>query len=60
MSHDLAVVRTLADRAIVMREGRMVEEGLTQRLFERPQHPYTIELLSSIPDITDVRVREGA
>lgn len=55
VSHDLAVVRTLADRAIVMRDGRMCEEGSTEKLFCAPEHPYTIELLSSIPDIADVR-----
>ena len=55
VSHDLAVVRTLADRAIVMRDGRVCEEGSTEKLFCAPEHPYTIELLSSIPDIADVR-----
>ena len=55
VSHDLAVVRTLADRAIVMRDGRVCEAGSTEQLFCAPQHPYTIELLSSIPDIADVR-----
>jgi peptide/nickel transport system ATP-binding protein len=55
VSHDLAVVRTLADRAIVMRDGRVCEEGSTEKLFRAPEHPYTIELLESIPDIADVR-----
>jgi len=55
VSHDLAVVRTLADRAIVMRDGRVCEEGSTEKLFCAPEHPYTIELLASIPDIADVR-----
>lgn len=55
VSHDLAVVRTIADRAIVMRDGRVCEEGSTERLFHSPKHPYTVELLSSIPDIADVR-----
>jgi peptide/nickel transport system ATP-binding protein len=57
VSHDLAVVRTLADRAIVMRDGRVCEQGSTERLFREPRHPYTVELLSSIPDIADVRAR---
>ena len=57
VSHDLAVVRTVADRAIVMRDGRMCEQGSTEALFLRPRHPYTVELLSSIPDIADVRAR---
>ena len=55
VSHDLAVVRTLADRAIVMRDGKMCEQGSTEKLFCAPEHPYTVELLSSIPDIVDVR-----
>ena len=55
VSHDLAVVRTLADRAIVMRDGKICEQGSTEKLFCAPEHPYTIELLSSIPDIADVR-----
>jgi peptide/nickel transport system ATP-binding protein len=55
VSHDLAVVRTLADRAIVMRDGKVCEQGSTEKLFCAPEHPYTIELLSSIPDIADVR-----
>lgn len=61
VSHDLAVVRTLADRAIVMRDGKVCEQGSTEKLFCAPEHPYTIELLSSIPDIADVRAgRTGA
>ena len=55
VSHDLAVVRTLADRAIVMRDGKICEQGSTEKLFCAPEHPYTIELLASIPDIADVR-----
>ncbi len=55
VSHDLAVVRTLADRAIVMRDGSVCEQGSTEKLFCAPEHPYTIELLASIPDIADVR-----
>jgi peptide/nickel transport system ATP-binding protein len=55
VSHDLAVVRTLADRAIVMRDGMICEQGSTEKLFCAPEHPYTIELLASIPDIADVR-----
>ena len=54
VSHDLAVVRTLANRAIVMRDGEVCEEGATDHLFDRPRHPYTIELLSSIADIADI------
>jgi len=49
ISHDLAVVRHVADRTAVMFEGKIVEEGSTERVFADPQHPYTRELLSSSP-----------
>ncbi len=49
VTHDLSVVRVLCDRVVVMREGRIVEQGRTQDVFERPQHPYTRALLDAIP-----------
>lgn len=48
VSHDLAVIRMLADRTIVMRDGRQVEAGLTDQIMEDPQHPYTQELVYSL------------
>ncbi len=48
VTHDLAVARLLADRMMVMKDGRVVEEGLTERVLEDPQHPYTQLLVSSI------------
>lgn len=50
ISHDLSVVRHLADRVIVMYLGTIVEQGETERLFELPRHPYTKALLSAIPE----------
>jgi putative phosphonate transport system ATP-binding protein len=47
VSHDLGVIRLLADRTIVMKMGRVVEEGLTDQVLEDPQHPYTQLLVSS-------------
>lgn len=47
ISHDLAAVDMLADRAIVMQQGRIVEEGATDQLFKNPSHPYTKELIKS-------------
>lgn len=45
VSHDLGVIRTLADRVMVMRRGRVVEQGLVDQVFQDPQHPYTQELV---------------
>ncbi|WP_218578266.1 ATP-binding cassette domain-containing protein [Vineibacter terrae] len=49
ISHDLAVVRTLCTRIIVMRKGRIVEEGPCLDVLARPAHPYTQLLISSVP-----------
>lgn len=49
ISHDLAVVRQIAHRTLVMRRGRIVEAGATEVVMSRPQDPYTQELLASIP-----------
>lgn len=47
VTHDLGVVRELASRVAVLYAGKLVEEGPTAALFERPQHPYTLGLLRS-------------
>ena len=49
ISHDLAVVRKLADRIVVLQKGKIVEQARTSELFEQPQQPYTRQLLQSIP-----------
>lgn len=48
VSHDLAVVRMLADRTAVMLDGRVVEQGLTDQILEDPRHPYTQILVNSL------------
>lgn len=48
VSHDLAVIRMLADRTIVMLNGNVIESGLTDQILEDPQHPYTQELVYSL------------
>ena len=49
ITHDLGVVAEVADEVVVMYAGRVVERAPVQRLFEAPQHPYTVGLLGSIP-----------
>ncbi len=48
VTHDLAVVRLLADRLMVMKSGHVVEQGLTDQVLDDPQHPYTQLLVSSV------------
>ncbi|KQR40047.1 MULTISPECIES: ABC transporter ATP-binding protein [Microbacterium] len=50
ISHDLAVVRRIADRTFVMFAGRVLEAGATDRVWSAPQHPYTQALLAAIPE----------
>ena len=49
ISHDLAVIRQIADRIAVMYQGKLVEEGSTAQVFETPQQDYTQSLLAAIP-----------
>jgi ABC-type oligopeptide transport system ATPase subunit len=51
ITHDLAVVRYISQRCIVMEEGIIVEEGATEDLIKHPKHPQTQNLISNIPDI---------
>jgi peptide/nickel transport system ATP-binding protein len=51
VSHDLAVVSRMTDRALVLRGGRVVEEGALQRLLDAPTDPYTIELVRSAREL---------
>jgi len=48
ISHDLEVVRTVADRVVVMYLGKVVESGSVQEVFDAPKHPYTRSLLASV------------
>jgi peptide/nickel transport system ATP-binding protein len=57
ISHDLSIVRYLADRVVVMYLGYIVEAGTTDQVFQPPYHPYTEALLSAVP-IADTRVKK--
>ncbi|KQR52854.1 ABC transporter ATP-binding protein [Leifsonia sp. Leaf336] len=50
ISHDLGVISHLSDRVLVMKDGRVVEEGTAEDVFERPQQPYTRDLIAAIPE----------
>ncbi|HVS75774.1 MAG TPA: ABC transporter ATP-binding protein, partial [Steroidobacteraceae bacterium] len=56
VSHNLAVVRRLCDRVLVLYQGRMMELADSRTLFSRPLHPYTRELLDAVP-VPDPRVQ---
>ncbi|TMM52902.1 ABC transporter ATP-binding protein [Sulfitobacter sabulilitoris] len=49
ITHDLGIVRRIADRVCVMKDGEIVESGPTTEIFANPQHPYTLKLLSAEP-----------
>jgi len=49
ISHDLGVISHIADRVLVMKDGRVVEHGEVRQIFERPEHPYTRRLLDAVP-----------
>jgi peptide/nickel transport system ATP-binding protein len=51
ITHDLAVVATIADRVAVMRGGEVVEVGTTEEVLRRPAHAYTRELVDAVPDL---------
>ena len=63
ISHDLAVVRQMCDRVVVLKNGCVCEEADTETLFEAPGHPYTRELMRLVPRLDAVVRRfrpEGA
>ncbi len=64
ITHDLGIVRRIADRVCVMKDGEIVESGVTTEIFDNPQHPYTRKLLaaepSGQPDPVDMDAEEVA
>ncbi len=51
IAHDLSIVRHISDQVCVIKQGKIVESGKTEKIFKNPQHSYTRKLLSSIPRI---------
>ncbi|TFB69750.1 ABC transporter ATP-binding protein [Cryobacterium glaciale] len=60
ITHNMGVVADLADRVVVMYEGKIVEEALAQELFSNPQHDYTKRLLGSVPHVGHGTTRASA
>jgi peptide/nickel transport system ATP-binding protein len=60
ITHDLGVVAELADDVVVMYAGQVVERGSVEDIFNRPQHPYTVGLLGSIPRLDKRQTRLAA
>ena len=60
ITHDLGIVRRIADRVCVMQGGEIVEQGKTAEIFDNPQHPYTQKLLAAEPKGVAGPVPEGA
>lgn len=59
ISHNLAVVRQMADRVGILRHGVLVEEGEVEDIFDNPTHAYTKMLIGSVPDINEALVRRN-
>jgi len=58
ISHDLGVIGHLSDRVLVMKDGVVVETGEPAEIFGNPQHPYTRELIASIPEFDPAAIAE--
>jgi peptide/nickel transport system ATP-binding protein len=60
ITHNLALIRTIADRVAVMTEGRIVELGPVKQIFEAPEAQYTRQLLENTPSIEAALARVGS
>jgi peptide/nickel transport system ATP-binding protein len=58
ITHDMGVVADLADRILVMKDGYTVEQGSSDQIFNRPQHPYTQSLLAAVPKLGKAAKRQ--
>jgi peptide/nickel transport system ATP-binding protein len=59
ITHDMGVVADMADRILVMKDGKLVETGDAEPIFHSPQHPYTQQLLAAVPHLGAVVGKEG-
>ena len=55
MSHDLGIVQRLCSDVVVMQSGRVIERGATSDVLDDPRHPYTRDLIASIPPLPERR-----
>lgn len=58
ITHDMGVVADLADEILVMKDGKTVEHGVSDQIFNRPMEPYTKQLLAAVPKLGSIAVRE--
>jgi peptide/nickel transport system ATP-binding protein len=49
ITHDFAVVRFMADRVLVLKDGQVIEQGQARQIIDRPQHEYTRSLVAAVP-----------
>jgi peptide/nickel transport system ATP-binding protein len=57
ITHDMGVVADMADHILVMKDGLTVESGSADQIFNKPQHPYTQQLLAAVPKLGSTKVR---
>ncbi len=60
ITHDMGVVADMSDKIMVMKDGRVVERGSADEIFNRPKHPYTIRLLDAVPHLGSKTVADPA
>ena len=58
ITHDMGVVADMADRIVVMKDGKVVEHGTSDEIFNHPEHPYTQQLLDSVPHLGSATAEE--